>query len=83
MRKYISKINTMNESDLNYKTNPRSSKTITVMGFVIIDNGFQGGTHWSCFILKDNESYYFDSFGGDPDKFLLNQFSKPTLYHNY
>ena len=28
-------------------------------------------------------SYYFDSFGGQPDKFLLNQAPKPIMYHNY
>ena len=28
-------------------------------------------------------SYYFDSFGGQPDKFLLNQLSKPIIYHIY
>ena len=29
-----------------------------------------GGTHWTCFIKKDNKSYYFDSFGAQPDKFF-------------
>ena len=42
-----------------------------------------GGSHWTCFIVKDNKSYYFDSFGGQPDKFLLNQLPKPLIYHNY
>ena len=40
-------------------------------GFVNIDNGSQGGTHWTCSIIKDNKSYYFDSFGGAPNEFLL------------
>ena len=40
-----------------------------------------GGTHWVCFYIKDNKSYYFDSFGGSPDKFLLNQLPKPIIYH--
>ena len=43
----------------------------------------QGGTHWVCFIIKDNKSYYFDSFGGNPDKFLLKQLPKPIIYHNF
>ena len=51
--------------------------------FVNIDNGVQGGTHWTCFIVKDKKSYYFDSFGVQPDKFLLNQLPKPNIYHNY
>ena len=42
-----------------------------------------GGSHWTCFIVKDNKSYYFDSFGIHPDEFLLNQLPKPIIYHNY
>ena len=42
-----------------------------------------GGTHWTCFIVKDNKSFYFDSFGGQPDKYLLNQLPKPIIYHKY
>ena len=78
---------TMNESELqkNYDYNiyPRHSKIYSDKGFVNIDNGSMGGSHWTCFIVKDNKSYYFDSFGGQPDKFLLNQLPKPILYHNY
>ena len=54
-----------------------------VRAFVNIDNGSQGGTHWCCFIIKDNKSYYFDSFGGVPDIFSLNQLLKAIIYHNY
>ena len=35
------------------------------------------------FIVKDNKSFYFDLFGGQPDKFLSNQLPKPIIYHNY
>ena len=77
----------MNESQLqkiyNYKIYPRDSKTISDRGFVKIHNGSQGGTHWTCFIVKDKKSFYFDSFGVQPDKFLLNQLKKPIIYHNY
>ena len=41
-----------------------------------------GGTLWTCFMVKDIKSYYFDSFGGQPDKFLLKQLPKPIIYHN-
>ena len=41
-----------------------------------------GGTHWVAFIVKDNKSYYFDSFGVQPDKFTL-KLPKPIIYHNY
>ena len=77
----------MNESDLqrvyNYKIYPRDSITTTNKGLVNIDNGKMGGIHRTCFMIKDNKSYYFDSFGGTPDKFLLNQLPKPIIYHNY
>ena len=67
----------MNESKLqkvyNYPIYPRDSIIYSDKGFVNIDNGSQGGTHWTCFIEKDKKSFYFDSFGGQPDKFLLNQ----------
>ena len=86
MKKNKLKNNTMNESQLqriyNYPIYPRDSKIYSDKGFVNIDNGSQGGTHWTCFIVKDNISYYFDSFGGAPDKFLLNQLPKPIIYHN-
>ena len=77
----------MNESDIrrvyNYKIYPRDSKIYSDKGFVNKDNESMSGSHWIYFILKDNKSYYFDSFGGQPDKFLLNRLPKPTFYHNY
>ena len=66
-----------------YPIYPRDSKIYSDKIFVNIDNRFQGGTHWTCFIIKHNESYYFDLFGGQPDKFFLNQLPKSILYHNY
>ena len=83
MKKYNLKDQTMSESDLqkiyNYKIYPRDSKITSDRGFVNIDNGEKGGTHWVCFY----KNYYFDSFGGSPDKFLLNQLPKPIIYHNF
>ena len=77
----------MNESQIqkiyNHKIYPRDSKIYTDKVFVNIDNGSRGGTHWGCFIMKDNKSFYFDSFGGQPDKFSLNQLPKPIKYRNY
>ena len=34
-------------------------------------------------LVKDNKSYYFDSLGGTPDKFLQNQLSIATICQNY
>ena len=87
MKKNKLKNDTMNESELqkvyNYAIYPRDSKIHSEQGFVNIDDGSMGGSHWTCFILKDKNSDYFDSFGGTPDKFLLNQLPKPIIYHKY
>ena len=87
MKKYNLGNDTMNESELQrvykYPIYPRGSKIYSDKGFINIDNGSQGGTHWECFYIKGNRSYYFDSFGGQPVKFLLNQLPKPIIYHNY
>ena len=87
MKTYNSKNDTINETQLqkiyNYTIYPRDSELNLDRGFVKIDNGSQGGTHWTCFIAKDNKSYYFDSFGCQPDKFLLKQLPKPIIYHKY
>ena len=76
----------MNESQLqksyNYSIYPRDSKLFSDEGFNI-DDGSQGGTHWCAFYVKINKSYYFDSFGVQPDKFLLNHLPKPIIYQNY
>ena len=77
----------MNESDLqrvyNYPIYPRGSKVYSEKGSINMDNRSLGGTHLSCFCIKDNISLYFDSFGFHPDKFLLNQLPKSITYHNY
>ena len=85
MKKYNLKNDTMTESDLPrvyiYNVYPGHSWIITDKRFVNIDNGSQGGSHWTGFYKKDNKSYYFDSLGGQPDKFLLNQLPKPIINH--
>ena len=62
---------------------PRGIKVYFDKGFVYLDNGSQRSTHWTCFVDNNNKSYYFDSFGCQPDKILLNQLPKPIIYHNY
>ena len=87
MKKHTLKNDTMNESDLQrifiYNIYPRGSKKYSDKGFVNKNNGFQGCSHWTCFIVKDNKSYNFDCFSGQTDKFLLNQLPKPIIYHKY
>ena len=85
MKKYILKNDSMNESRLqknyNYPIYPRYSKIYSDKGFVNIDDGRMGGSHWTCFIVKDEESFCFDSFGCQPDKFLISQLLKTIIYH--
>ena len=87
MKTYKIKNDTMKESDIQrvYKDplNPRGSKTYSNKGFVNIDIGLQGVSHWCAFYIKKYKSFYFDTFGGAPDKFILNQLPKPVIYHNY
>ena len=86
LKKYFLKNDTINKSQLqknyNYPVYPGDSKIYSDKVLVKIDNESQGGSHWTCFLVKDNKSYYFNSFGGQPDKFLLNQLPKPIIYHN-
>ena len=63
---------TKKESELKRVFFPRDSKINSDKRFVNIDNGSQGGSHWTCFLIKDKRYYYFASFGGAPDSFLLN-----------
>ena len=44
----------------NYPIHRRDSKLYSDKGFVYKDNGSQGGTHWTCFVVKDRKSYYYD-----------------------
>ena len=87
MKKYNLKNDTMNESQLqkiyHYSIYPRDSKVYSDKGLVNIDNGDKGGTHCTCFYIKDNKSFSFDSFGVQPDKFLLKRIPEPIIYHNY
>ena len=54
-------IDTMNEIELKrvyiYPTYTRDSKIHSDDGFVNIDNGSMGGTHLTCFLVKDNKSF--------------------------
>ena len=87
IKKYNLKDDTMNEFELqrvyNYPVYSRGKKIYSDEGFINIDNGNTGGSHWTCFYIKHKKSCYFDSFGGQPDKFLLNQLPKRKIYQNY
>ena len=78
---------TLNESELKsvyiYFYHPRDSKISTNKWFVSTDNGQMGGTHWTCFHMKDNKSFFCDRFRGQPVNFLLTQLPTPISFHNY
>ena len=59
-----------------YLKNPKDSKTLSDKAFVNLDDG---RTHWTCFIVKENKSYFYDSFEGSPYKQLLQQLPKPII----
>ena len=58
MKKYNLKNDNRNESELqrffNYPLYPKDSKKYSIKGFVNKDNASMGGSHWTCFIVKDN-----------------------------
>ena len=64
--KYNSKNDFKNECDLRKvyysPVYPRDFIITTIEGFVSIGNGQMGGTHLTCFYMKDNKPYYFGSF---------------------
>ena len=78
---------TMNESDstiiIKMKIYPRDSEITMHHGFVNIDNGEQGGTHWISFCVKANKVSYFDSFGEPPDKVSLQKLLKTFAFQNF
>ena len=64
MKKCFLKENNTVESKLktvhSYSIYPRYSKLTTNVGFVNIDIGQMGGTHWTCFFFKKkNTSFLF------------------------
>ena len=86
VEKFKLKNDTINEYEIqrvyNYNLKPRDSNLCSDKIIVFIDNGSQGGTHWTCFIVEKNKFYYYDSSGGSPDQFLLNQLRKSIIYPN-
>ena len=79
-KKLYFKNDTMNESELqrffNYPVYPRGSKICSDKMCVNIDNGQMGSSHETAFSVKNNKSFYFDSFGGAPRNFSRNQIPK-------
>ena len=66
-----------------YPINPTDSKSLkNTKGFIIIDNGQMVGTHWTCLFFHERwETIHL--LGAAPDRYLLNQLTKPTIHHNY
>ena len=71
MKKLKLRKDTMEDYELQriYKSpiNPRDSKINSDKGFVNMDSGEKGGTHWICFYIKNNKRFYFESLGEQAD----------------
>ena len=80
IKKHKLKNDTMKESQLqkiyNYPIYPRVSKIY----FIFYSKSVL--FYKTCFIVKSNKSFYFESFDGQLDKFPLNQLFKPLIHHN-
>ena len=78
---------TMTETDLKivyiFSIFPRHSIITADKGFLNTGDGSMGGSHWTCFYMKDNKSFHFDSFGGQANKSLLQQLPKPITSHEF
>ena len=74
----------MTETDLQkvykYSVYPRDSKIITNKGFLNSDNGSMGGTHWTCFYVKDKNLFYLGISGGLPDRLFVQQLPKTNHF---
>ena len=81
------KDDTLTESHLqkfwNFSTYPWDSVRTDDKRFVKTDIGKMSDTHCTCFYVRGNESYYFESFGGPPDKLLLKRLPKPFTFHHH
>ena len=87
MRKYKMKEDTRSEKELQTLDNipmyPRDSKIYSDKRLINKDNGSMGRSRWTCFYVEINKSIFFDSFGGQPDKFIREQLPKPIIFHKY
>ena len=85
MEKFNLKDDNMSESSLpkvdDYHMYPRDFIINTDKRFADIDNDSMGGTRWTCFYTKVNQSIYFDSFGSYLEIFLMHQLPKPIIFH--
>ena len=50
---------------------PRDVKMYSENWFVKLENGENCRSHLCAFYVKTNKTFYFDTFGGVPHKFLL------------
>ena len=47
-----------------------------------IDHSNSNGTHWTCLFIKNNISYYFDSYGYPPPKEIQDYCKNENRYYN-
>ena len=48
-------------------------------GVINLDSNVGPGTHWTCYYIRNNKKYYFDSYGLDPPTELQNYLGKSVV----
>ena len=85
MKKYNFKKDTMNGSDLQKNYNcpiyPRDAEIYYDKGFVNIDDGRKGGSHWTAFYVEKNHTTLTPLVVNLI--IFFKQLPKPVIYHNY
>ena len=66
----------------NYNIYPRNSRIITDKGFINIDNGGKGDTHWTRLHIKDNKSVYSIFSVFNVMNFYLTNYPNKSLFVN-
>ena len=52
-------------------------------GIINLETSNKNGSHWVCWWRNENDKYYFDSFGINPDKRVIKYLKSPILYSTY
>ena len=52
-------------------------------GIVNLDSSRNEGSHWCCYLKKDDKKIYFDSFGIQPPHEIVKYLKSPILYNTY
>jgi len=51
-------------------------------GILNLDDSYGNRTHWVAWYRRNNDRYYFDSYGLQPPKELMDYLKSPVLYNS-